>query len=166
MEGLAPSYLQLLQIFTWDEIPLTLLFSRPISLVLCSYIRCSKPFNFMTLCWTHWIMSMTLLDWRAQTWTQHTDVSDQQGRKYFLPQPAGSIVLNGPQKAVGLFCLKVALLVCYLLVFHHDHKILLRIPFQSLGSHSAVVHGAISSWGWYFAFSLVKFLEVLVSPFL
>lgn len=58
-----------------DKTPLNLLFSRldsPISLSLSLHDTCSSPFIIcVILCWTLCGMSMSLLCWGAQNWSQH-----------------------------------------------------------------------------------------------
>lgn len=57
-----------------DKVSLSVLFPRlnnPSSISLSLYIRCSNPLIFfMALCWTPSNMSMSLLFWLAQHWTQ------------------------------------------------------------------------------------------------
>ena len=64
-----PSHQEFIHI---DEIPWA--FSSPgwtVPVPSASYERCSSPLNaFMALCWTHTSMSMPLLYWGAQNWTQ------------------------------------------------------------------------------------------------
>jgi len=58
------------------KIPLSLLFSRlnsPSTLSFCLYVRCSKPsVILMALSWPCPNMSMSLLYWGAQSWTQYS----------------------------------------------------------------------------------------------
>lgn len=59
-----------------DKITLSLLFSRlssPSSFSLSSYDKHSSLFIFfVALCWTCTTLSMSLLYWGVQNWTQHS----------------------------------------------------------------------------------------------
>lgn len=106
-------------LYTFIRLPLNLFFSRlnrTTSPVLYSHAKCFEPLIYLSdpLLHLNSSMSLSLLHWAAQDWTQNSrwcllTSAQERGRSIPFP-PAGWTLLDASQDAAGLLCCKAALL--------------------------------------------------------